>query len=106
MLPDLTHLQFLIMTSLLDGEQSGRALRKAIAKHGAPKSGPAFYQLMARLEDAKFVAGRYQQKTVEGQMIKERFYKITGGGILAVDATRRFYAEVAEGKESRRIGYA
>ncbi|HYT89389.1 MAG TPA: hypothetical protein VEL76_11845 [Gemmataceae bacterium] len=92
-LPDITHLQFLLLTLLIDGEQCGRFLREKLAEHGERKSGPGFYQLMARLEDSKFVEGRYTQKVVEGQRIQERWYKITGQGVAAWEKVRDFYAE-------------
>jgi DNA-binding PadR family transcriptional regulator len=92
-LPTLTHLQFLILDSLLGGERSGQEVRDALAAVKFHKSGPAFYQLMARLEDAKFVAGRYKQKTIDGQPIKERRYKLLAGGRRAHDETRDFYLE-------------
>src|SRR5262249_52515598 len=96
MLPELSHLQFLVLTALLDGEQSGRAVREHLAERGVNKSGPAFYQLMARLEDAKLVAGRYEQKRLStARLAKERRYEITGEGIRAVEATEAFYAELA-----------
>jgi DNA-binding PadR family transcriptional regulator len=93
-LPDITHLQFLLLTALLDGEQSGRTLRAILEREGHRKSTPAFYQMMARLEDAKYVGGRYEQKTVEGQTIKERVYKITGAGTSALAVVRDFYANL------------
>jgi DNA-binding PadR family transcriptional regulator len=86
-MPTLTHLQFMILNALLDGERSGQEVRDALAAAKVRKSGPAFYQLMARLEDAKFVAGRYEQKTIDGQPIKERRYKLLAGG-------RRAHAEI------------
>lgn len=91
-LPELTHLQFLILSILMDGEQSGRFVREKLAEHGDKKTGPAFYQLMARLEDGKVVRGWYNQKVVEGQIIKERWYKITGHGIKEREKVRSFYA--------------
>ena len=91
-LPDLTHLQFLILAALLDGELPGRQLRQVMADEGAKKSAPAFYQLMARLEDAKFVEGRYEQKVVDGQVLKERVYTLTGGGSQVLEDVREFYA--------------
>ena len=91
-LPDITHLQCLLLTALLDSERPGRELRDLLAQEGHRKSGPSFYQLMSRLEDAKFVKGRYDQKVVEGQIIKERVYKITASGSAAVAAVREFYA--------------
>jgi DNA-binding PadR family transcriptional regulator len=98
----MTRLQFQVLAILLEGEQSGRSLRAKLAEEGERKSGPAFYQMMARLEDAKWVEGWYEQKTVEGQAIKERRYKITGSGATAWEAIRNFYAERA--KEARRFG--
>ena len=59
------------------GERSGRTVRRSLARHGIERSGPAFYQMMARLEDAGFVAGEYDQKIVDGQIIKERRYTLT-----------------------------
>lgn len=48
---------------------------------------------MSRLEDAELVAGRYDHKIVDGQIIKERFYTITEQGAAAWEATRDFYVE-------------
>lgn len=93
-LPDITHLQFLLIAALLDGERSGRDLRKLLEREGHRKSSPAFYQLMARLEDAKLVTGTYKQKVVEGQIIKERVYAVTEAGKVACAAVRDFYAAI------------
>jgi len=93
-LPSLTHLQCLILSILMDGEQSGRDVRAQLAKHGDRKTGPAFYQLMSRLEDSGSVEGWYDQKIVDGQIIKQRRYKITGDGITAVKETQAFYADL------------
>src|SRR3954451_19839409 len=90
-LPELTHLQFLVLSTLLDGERSGREVRERLAEAGERKSGPAFYQFMARLEDAGFVEGWYDQKVVDGQIIKERRYRVTGAGSEAFQDTRGFY---------------
>jgi DNA-binding PadR family transcriptional regulator len=105
-LPDLTHLQFLILSLLLDGEQPGRFIREKLAEEGERKTGPAFYQMMARLEDSKFVEGWYNQKVVEGQMIKERWYKITGHGVAAWESTRAFYQEHARLKLKGGVAHA
>ena len=91
-LPDITHLQFLLLAALLDGERSGRDLRELLGREGHKKSLPAFYQLMARMEDSRMVKGRYEQKIVEGQIIKERVYKVTGAGATACDDVRGFYS--------------
>ena len=91
-LPEITHLQFLVL-SLLGGEElPGRAIREGLTAQGERKSGPAFYQFMARLEDAGLVDGWYDQKVVAGQIIKERRYRVTGDGARACDEARNFYA--------------
>jgi len=92
-LPEVTHLQFLVLGILRGGARTGRALRKALARHGVRRSGPAFYQMMARLEDADLVAGEYDQKVVDAQIIKERRYSLTASGESAWAATRAFYDE-------------
>lgn len=102
-LPLLTHLQFLVLRYLMSGdESSGRYLRERLAERGVSKSGPAFYQLMARLEDGGFVEGWYDQKVVDGQLFKERRYRITGDGVEAMQAVCEFYFEDLE--SVRRLG--
>ncbi len=95
-IPEITHLQFLVLGLLRGGERTGHGLRKGLARHGIRRSGPAFYQMMARLEDAGLVAGQYDQKIVEGQIIKERRYGLTGRGEIAWGATRAFYDEAID----------
>ena len=90
-LPEITHLQFLVLSVLTDRELPGRLVREKLAESGEKKSGPAFYQFMARLEEGGFVEGWYDQKVVEGQIIKERHYRITGEGLRACEDVRDFY---------------
>jgi DNA-binding PadR family transcriptional regulator len=97
MLPDITHLQFLVLMILLDGEKSGREVREELAEHGVKKSGPAFYQIMARLEDDKYVKGWYVEKVIDGQRIKERRYEITSAGVRACEHVRVFMADALRG---------
>ena len=98
-LPNITHLQFSVLTFLHDAEHPGRDLRRRLAELGMRRSGPAFYQLMSRLEDAGLVSGAYDQKIVDGQIIKERFYTISEAGAEAWQATRDFYVETIRSAE-------
>src|SRR5438105_8191570 len=91
-LPDLTSLQFLILQILGGVERSGRVIREKMAQEGASKSLASFYQLMARMEDAKLVKGDYHKIEVAGQPVQERRYKITAGGIRAYNDAREFYS--------------
>lgn len=99
-LPELSHLQIAILDALGPREISGRELREALKKNKISKSGPAFYQLMARLEEAKFVKGSYEEKIVEGQRIKERRYQMTGEGAKALSNAANFYSSILRRHEA------
>ena len=91
-IPRLSHLQFAVLEVLGTATKRGKDLRTSLSELGIKKSGPAFYQMMARLEEAKFVEGWYEQQIIDGQIIKERHYRITGHGIDAFKGTRKFYS--------------
>ena len=93
-LPDITHLQFLVLSALLPGEQAGRAIRKVIAGYGVRRSAPAFYQLMARLERDGLILGWYEPIVVGDQSVTERRYRIKPAGIKVWERTRAFYEAV------------
>jgi len=103
-IPRLSHLQFLVLGALREGRRSGREMRERIEAFGTRMSGPAFYQLMARLEDAKLVEGTYHQQIVEGQIIRERHYKITAAGSRAWTRTSEFYLQVIREAGGSPIG--
>jgi hypothetical protein len=102
--PTMTHLQFLILDCLMSGKKSGRTVRAALAKQGAKKTGPAFYQLMARMEDAGWVEGWYEQEVIDGQLIKERHYKAIGKGVRAHGSVLEFYSRQASEVKGGLIG--
>lgn len=92
MLPKLTHKQFLIL-DLMGSEITGKELRKKLTSHKLKMSLPAFYQLMSRMEDAKWVKGWYVQKEIDGQVVRERRYKPLGQGEQARLSTLEFYRQ-------------
>ncbi len=97
MIPELTHLQFLVLTILLGSTRTGSCVREQLAEHGIEKSLAAFYQLMARLEEGGMVTGWYEKKVIDGQTIKERHYEITAPGVRSLGRTRDFYAAAMAG---------
>jgi len=101
-LPPLSSLQFVVVGSLLDAPRNGRDLRRALRQAGVRRTLAAFYQLMARLEDAGWVEGWYEQEVIRGQLIKERHYRITPAGRAAWQATRRFYLGDVDVQSSKR----
>jgi DNA-binding PadR family transcriptional regulator len=92
-LPPITHLQFLVLEALADGEQAGRGLRGLLASYNVRNSAPAFYQMMGRLEETGYVEGWYDRKVVAGQHIKERRYRLTRTGGQALADTQAFYRD-------------
>src|SRR5262245_44623499 len=106
-MPDITHLQFLVLGMLRSAPQHGRLLRKELSRHGVRRSGPAFYQMMARLEESGLVEGEYDQKVISGQIIKERRYTLTSTGTVAWNSTRDFYlASIAVFDPGKDIAHA
>lgn len=101
-LPELTHLQFLVLGILRSADQPGRALRDALAGYGFRRTGPAFYQLMARLEKDRLVDGWYEQITVGDQAVTERRYRLTAEGKRRFSEARAFYEHVARASAKLR----
>ncbi len=95
-LPTVTHLQFLVLGLLLEDEQPGRVIRQVLAKYRVKPSGPAFYQLMARLEREGLAEGRYEQITVGDQAVTERRYRITPSGATRWKRARAFYEQFGQ----------
>ena len=94
-LPALTHMQFLVLGVLRNEELPGRALREVLTGYGIRRTGPAFYQLMARLEKDRLVDGWYEQTTVGDQAVTERRYRISADGKRRWNEARAFYEHVA-----------
>ena len=90
-LPGLTSLQFLVISEIGKEVRSGQFLRERLKKQGIKNSLPAFYQLMARLEELNFVQGRYETGETDGYTIREKYYKILNDGIVAFRETRDFF---------------
>ena len=96
-LPPLTHLQFTVLGCLIAKDRNGRDVRGHLAEHDACKTTPGFYQLMARMEEAKLIKGRYERAEAGGHSVRQRWYTITAGGRAAWDQTRMFYIEQSRG---------
>src|SRR5688572_8759241 len=90
-IPDLTHLQFLVLLIIGGIERPGRYVREKLAEEGQRTSLPAFYQMMARLEEAKYIKTSTRQLDIDGQKVQERWYKVTAAGLRACHDTREFY---------------
>ena len=90
----LPHLQFAVLCVLAGESISGREVRSRLASLDLEKSGPAFYRLMARLEEAKLVSGWYEQEVIDRQIVRERFYQATAAGRRARNQTARHHRRI------------
>jgi hypothetical protein len=61
--------------SLAGGPLSGDELREILHARGLPLSGPAFYAMMADFERSGAVEAWYEHSQIDGQPIKERWYR-------------------------------
>lgn len=57
-------------------KMSGRELRNALAEKIYALNPAVFYSMMARLEDAGRVVGFYEQKTIDGETVNVRMYRV------------------------------
>lgn len=92
-IPKLTDVQMLFLEAIGAEKVSGRQLREKLAELGWRRSAPVFYQFAARLEDEKLIEGWYEQRTIAGQPVRERFYELTAHGKQALVETLHFYEE-------------
>jgi DNA-binding PadR family transcriptional regulator len=89
----LTNVQLLFLEAVGVDKVSGRQLREQLAERGWKKSAPVFYQLAARLEDEKLIEGWYEKRTIAGQSVRERYYRLTAHGKQAFVEALRFCEE-------------
>ena len=94
--PRITHLQFYVLAALLRQPLAGRAVRARLREAKVRQSAPGFYQMMSTLEDSGYVSGWYEQQVLEGQIIRERHYKILAAGRRAWCDSRDFYLGVID----------
>ncbi len=95
-LPKISHVQFAILAALIGGPMTGRELRKVLKEEGALRSGPAFYQLMARMEGGKLVKGTDERVEIKGYPVTQKRYRVLAGGRSAFSGTLAFI--------NRRVG--
>jgi DNA-binding PadR family transcriptional regulator len=100
--PTVTHLQFLVLSALQSAELPGREIRQIIGRYGVRRTSAAFYQMMARLERARWVEGWYEQIAVGDQAVTERRYRLKPAGARACEEARAFYGSVALGAVGKR----
>src|SRR4029450_1635795 len=66
-LPELSHLQIAVLGFLGAEAQRGAGIRSHLGSLSVHQTGPAFYQMMARLEEAGLAEGWERRKGVGGR---------------------------------------
>ena len=82
-----THLQLSALVVLETGGCFAKCVRQTIGIDG-----PAFYQLMGRLEKSGWVK-KQKMKIADGHDVTQTKYSITIDGLDAINAVRSFYVE-------------
>ena len=91
----LTNLQFGILGAVRYSWRAGDFIREQMRIARVPVEGPAFYQLMARLEKAQLLEGKYTTRMLGKQIVRKRSYHCTLKGIQAYNSLRAFHDAVA-----------
>jgi DNA-binding PadR family transcriptional regulator len=99
-IPQITLLQWLVLEIIGGCERPGRHIREVLSSRGHRKSLPAFYQMMARLEDAGLITAQSARVEVSGHAVTERQYKLTGKGMKDLSIARDLFAEMEIAKFS------
>ena len=97
-IPELTPLQFFVMSLLGTNRRAGHELIALLTKAGHRKSRPAAYMLFARMEESGWLESEWHEKTLvddEGveHTVREKRFKVTGEGSAAWAQTQRFFAD-------------
>ena len=66
----------LVIDTLTGGERSGREIRQVLSGTGIRMSAVMFYALMSTLQDYGAVKGWYAERTIDGQVCRERMYAL------------------------------
>ena len=101
MIPQLTHLQCLVLASLGGRERPGREIRKALEAKGHSSSSQAFYKAMSRLEDEGLIEGWSEQVEVVDnrgtkRLVTERRYRLLALGADAYNTQTAFYRSMPD----------
>ena len=80
----ITPLQYMVL-GVISGAKSkpGAEIREKLRENGYWQSGPAFYQLMKRLEENDLVEGWYEEDMLDGERIRKRCYRLNGDAARA-----------------------
>lgn len=91
--PELTGLQFLVVSILFEGEKTSNQLREELMDRGYTGSRVAFSRLMGRMIKGLIVTYAFWEETFEGRDNLERQYRyrVSNLGVMLWKMARDFY---------------
>ncbi len=97
--PELTGLQFLVVSFLFDGEKTSNELRAELRRRGYTNSKPAFSRMMKRMIKTAIVTyGCRDEDKGDGStsedLNSQHIYEVSDLGVLLWRAARDFYASI------------
>ncbi|MEA1952076.1 MAG: hypothetical protein U9N87_11870 [Planctomycetota bacterium] len=97
--PELTGLQFLVVSLLFDGEKTSNELRAELRRRGYTSSKPAFSRMMKRMIKSAIVIygcrdkGKGDGSTLE-DLKTQNIYEVSDLGVLLWRGAREFYGSI------------
>ncbi len=91
--PDLTGLQFLVVSILFEGEMTSNGLREELMQRGYTGSRVAFSRLMGRMIKNAIVTYAFWEGTLQSpdNLERQHRYRVSNLGVILWKMTRKFY---------------
>ncbi|MEW9533256.1 PadR family transcriptional regulator [Microbispora sp. NPDC049125] len=89
-----------VIEALVDAHRRGEELHGWAIIKAVGRTGPTVYNVLDRLEDAKWISGRWESENPDPSRPRRRFYSLTGEGARRAPA---LLAERRPGAVSARL---
>ncbi len=100
--PSISHLQFFVLRTLLQGSRHGRSIREELSARLVTRSDRTVNQATRRLEAQGLITGTYRASMVGDYAVRERRYDITVAGRRAYEQSRAFH-NMSEGTRLMKL---
>jgi hypothetical protein len=94
-LPDITHVQFFVLESLMVCPLRGKDLRDELEEFGWLRTNETFPELINQLEKLGFVVGFYAVRILGDVELLDHRYELTVAGMRAYHRAHPFYSNGA-----------
>jgi DNA-binding PadR family transcriptional regulator len=95
-----------VLELLLQAAHEGQELHGWAIMKGSGRSGPTVYGVLDRLEDARWITGRSEERNPEPGRPPRRFYSLTGEGVARAEQLLAIRRRRPNSARPDRIGLA